>query len=456
MSKEYSDPTPIESRDQLVAAIEGGGKPKAEWRVGTEHEKFGFRLKDFTPIPYEGQGGVRQLLDAMEGLLGWHPVMEGDHPIGLTDPTGRAAISLEPGGQFELSGAPLETIHQTCRELNAHLAQLRQVDDPLGVGFLGHGFAPTWSRAEAPVMPKARYGIMSRYMQKVGTLGLDMMFRTCTVQANLDFADEADMRRKMRVGMALQPVVTALFANSPFTEGKPNGFVSFRSEIWKHTDPARTGILPFVFESGFGFEAYVDWALGVPLYFVKRDDRYIDVAGASFRDLIHGKLPQLPGVRATVADWHNHLGTLFPEVRLKRFIEMRGADGGPWRSLCALPALWGGLLYDSGTLDEAEAMIANWPTAEILKFRADVPKAGLRGTIAGRPVLDIARDVVGLARKGLRARARLGSTGRDESIYLDTLVETVERGETPAERLLARYHDSWNGDVHELFRRYAY
>jgi glutamate--cysteine ligase len=456
MARDVSDPTPIATRDELGAALESGSKPRAEWRVGTEHEKFGFHVEDYSPVPYEGPRGIRHLLETMEGLLGWAPIMDAGRPIGLVDPIGSAAISLEPGGQFELSGAPLETIHQTARELNAHLAQLREAADPLGIGFLGHGFSPLWSRAEVPVMPKSRYGIMSKYMPKVGTLGLDMMFRTCTVQANLDFSDEADMRRKMRVAMALQPIATALFANSPFSEGKPNGFLSYRAEIWRDTDVARTGILPFVFEEGFGFERYVDWALDVPMYFVKRGATYHDVAGASFRDLMAGRLARLPGERATIADWHNHLSTLFPEVRLKKYLEMRGADGGPWSWLCALPALWVGLLYDADVLGAADDLVKEWSLADIAGLRAAVPRQALRAPIAGRTALEVARQVVDLSREGLRRRNHRSPMGTDETIYLAAVEETVITGVTPAERLLRRYRDAWGGDIRQLFRRYAY
>ncbi|MCW5695196.1 MAG: glutamate--cysteine ligase [Bauldia sp.] len=456
MARDVFDATPIESRDQLVATLEAGGKPKSAWRVGTEHEKFGFRKADLSPVPYDGPRGIRQLLETMEGLLGWRRVEDSGRLIGLLDPVGGGAISLEPGGQFELSGAPLETIHQTGRELNAHLAQLRECAEPLGIGFLGIGFSPKWSLAETPVMPKSRYAIMSRYMPKVGTLGLDMMFRTCTVQANLDFADEADMRVKMRVGMALQPVVTALFANSPFREGKPSGFQSYRSHIWLNTDPHRTGILPFVFDEGFGFERYVDWALDVPLYFVKRGDTYHDTAGASFRDLMAGRLPQLPGERAMMSDWENHLTTLFPEVRLKRFLEMRGADAGPWRRICAVPALWVGLLYDSDVLDAADRLVREWTVEEILEMRRAVPVTALRTPFRGGTLLEIARTIVGLARTGLSRRMRLNEIGADETIYIEALEETVADGETPAERLLEKYRGWWKEDVGPLFRRYAY
>jgi glutamate--cysteine ligase len=456
MAADPPDETPIESRDQLVAVLESGSKPRDQWRVGTEHEKFGFHTDDFSPVAYEGPHGIRQLMDAMAGLLGWQEVLEDGKPIGLIDPLGQGAISLEPGGQFELSGAPLETVHQTCRELNAHLAQLRQCADVLGIAFLGAGFSPKWTLAETPIMPKGRYKIMRTYMPKVGTNGLDMMFRTCTVQANLDFGGEADMRTKMRVATALQPIATAIFANSPFTEGKPNGYQSYRSEVWRHTDPSRTGILPFVFDEGFGFDTYVDWALDVPMYFVKRDGRYVDVAGESFRDFIDGKLAALPGERATISDWNSHLTTMFPEVRLKRFMEVRGADAGPWRRVCALPAFWVGLLYEPDILAAALDLVRDWDARFVVDLRDRVPKSGLATTVGDETVLDIARRVVDLASEGLRRRGNFGASGADERIYIRALEETVQRGESPADRLLAEYRDEWHGDITELFRRYAY
>lgn len=456
MARDASDATPIESRDQLVERLTSGGKPKAAWRVGTEHEKFGFYRADHSPIPYEGERGIRRLLEAMEGLLGWHPIMDGANITGLTDPTGQGAISLEPGGQFELSGAPLETIHQTCREVNGHLAQVRECAAPLGIGFLGLGFSPKWTRKETPVMPKSRYAIMARYMPKVGGKGLDMMFRTCTIQANLDFEDEPDMVRKMRVGLALQPVVTAIFANSPFTEGKTNGFQSFRSEIWLDTDRNRTGMLPFAFEDGFGFERYVDWALDVPMYFVKRGATYHDVAGASFRDLLHGKLDQLPGEHATMSDWDNHLSTLFPEVRLKRYLEMRGADGGSGSLIAAVPALWVGLMYDSLALDGALQIIQDWTTEEREALRNAIPITALETPFRNRTVRDIAAEVVALARAGLARRANLNGEGMDETIYLSSLEEIVASGKTPADRLLDEYESDWHGDIDQIFERHAY
>jgi glutamate--cysteine ligase len=456
MARDQIDMTPIETRDQLVAWLAAGCKPKAQFRIGTEHEKFSFAIGRHEPIPYAGPRGVRTLLDGMQMLLGWEPIMEEGNIIGLLDVTGGGAISLEPGGQFELSGAPVETVHQMCRELRAHLAQVREVAEPLGIGFLGLGMTPKWTRAEVPVMPKGRYRIMTAYMPKVGTLGLDMMYRTCTVQTNLDFFSEADMVKKLRVSLALQPVATALFANSPFTEGKPNGFLSFRSEIWRHTDPDRTGMLPWAFEPGMGFERWADYALDVPMYFVKRGDRYIDVAGQSFRDLLAGKLAALPGERATISDWANHLSTIFPEVRLKRYLEMRGADSGPADRLPALPAYWVGLLYDDAALDAAWELVKNWTAEERQKLRDDVPKLGFKAEIRGRTLRDLAQETLTLARGGLTRRNRKGRDGRDETQYLAPLEQSVERGITLAEELLQKFRGPWGGSIEPVFTEYAY
>jgi glutamate--cysteine ligase len=456
MARDQVDLTPIERRDDLVSWLAEGAKAKSQFRIGTEHEKFVFTLDGHHPVPYEGKRGIRAVLEGMEHLLGWQPIMEGPNPIGLFDVTGGGAISLEPGGQFELSGAQLRTVHQTSSELMAHLAQVREVAQPLRIGFLGLGMTPTWTRAEMPKMPKGRYKIMTSYMPKVGTRGLDMMYRTCTVQTNLDFASEADMVKKLRVSIALQPVATALFANSPFTEGKPNGFLSFRSEIWRDTDNARAGMLPWVFEPGMGFERWVDYALDVPMYFVKHGDDYVDASGQSFRDLLAGELPAMPGARATISDWANHISTIFPEVRLKRYLEMRGADSGSLPNLLALPALWVGVLYDDVSLDAAWDLVKPWTAEERQKLRDDVPKLGLAAKIAGRTAFEIAAEFLKLARAGLERRKRLDAGGQDETRYLDVLDDRVARGTTPAQELLEKYYGAWGGSVEPIYADEAY
>ena len=456
MARDQSDPTPISSKAELIDWISAGEKPESAFRLGTEHEKFPFYLKDHTPVPYEGQRGIRALLDGMQGLLGWEPIMEGDHPIGLADVTGGGAISLEPGGQFELSGAPVETLHETCSELRAHLAQVKQVAAPLGIGIMGLGHSPLWTREQTPVMPKGRYAIMKAYMPKVGTRGLDMMFRTCTVQVNLDFSSEADMVRKLRVSLALQPLATALFASSPFTEGKLNGFKSMRSEIWRDTDNNRAGMLHFAFDAGMSYEAYVDWALDVPMYFVKRGDTYNDVSGASFRDLLTGNLKQMPGTHATISDWANHMSTLFPEVRLKRYLEMRGADAGPSDMLVAQSAFWVGLLYDRNALDAAWDLVKGWTTAERQQLRDDVPRLGLDAVIGGRSLAEIGREVLRLARAGLQARARHDSHGRDETHFLEPVEAIAASGKTLADIMIGKFKGEWHGSVEPVFSDMAY
>ena len=456
MARDTIDTTPIGSRDELVAWIEKGNKPPERFRLGTEHEKFGFYRADHSPVPYAGPRGIRALLEGMEGLLGWEPILDGENIIGLADVTGGGAISLEPGGQFELSGAPVETLHQTWTETHAHFAQVKQVADPLGINFLGLGMSPKWTRAETPVMPKSRYGIMTRYMPKVGNLGLDMMYRTCTVQVNLDFASEADMVKKLRVSLAWQPIATAIFANSPFTEGRLNGFQSFRSAVWLDTDGDRTGMLPFAFEDGMGFERYVDYALDVPLYFVKRGDTYHDVAGGSFRALMEGKLNTLPGERAILSDWVNHVGTIFPEVRLKRYLEMRGADSGPLSRIVALPALFTGLLYDNDVLDAAWDLVKGWSAEQRWALRRDVPVQGFATEIAGRRVGELAKEMVALAREGLRRRDRLDMHGYDETRYLDPIQALVDEGKSAAEVLIERFKGPWGGSVDPVFDEQAY
>jgi glutamate--cysteine ligase len=456
MARDELNMTPIETREQLIAWFEAGIKPKSQFRIGTEHEKFVFTLEGHRPVPYDGQRSIRALLQGMQHLLGWEPIVEHGNIIGLFDITGGGAISLEPGGQFELSGAPLATVHQTCSELMAHLAQIKEIARPLQIGFLGIGMAPSWTRSDMPLMPKGRYRIMTAYMPKVGGHGLDMMYRTCTVQTNLDFCSEVDMVKKLRVGLALQPIATAIFANSPFTEGKPNGYLSYRSEIWRDTDADRSGMLPWAFEPGMGFERYVDYALDVPMYFVKRGDAYVDVAGQSFRHLMQGKLASLPGECATMSDWVNHVSTIFPEVRLKRFLEMRGADSGPWRRLPALPAYWVGILYDDDALEAAWNIVQHWTAEQRQKLRDDVPKLGFGASIAGQQVLHLAKTTLDLADRGLARRKHLDQSGQDERRHLAPVREYISRGVTPAQELLEKYHGAWNSRVEPLFEEYAY
>ncbi|HAJ45347.1 MAG TPA: glutamate--cysteine ligase [Alphaproteobacteria bacterium] len=444
---------PIGSRDDLVAYLADGSKPREAWRIGTEHEKFGYDLKTLKPLPYEGRPGIKAMLEGLK-RFGWEPVMEGPYIIGLKQ--GGAAISLEPGGQFELSGAPLRSLHETCAEVNTHLDQVKEVAGEMGAGFLGMGFAPMQTLAETPVMPKGRYGIMRNYMPKVGSMGLEMMFRTCTIQVNLDFASEADMVKKMRVGLALQPVATAMFAASPFREGKPNGFLSYRSHIWTDTDNARSGMLPFAFEDGMGFERYVDYALDVPMYFVYRDGVYHDVAGRSFRDFMARKIEAVKQFEPTMADWADHLTTIFPEVRLKKFLEMRGADGGLWRRLCALPALWVGIYYDQVALDAAWDLVKDWTDEDRWALRHAVPKLALRTPIRGRSVRDYAHEMLEISQSGLRRRAQTDSVGGTEEGFLQPLQQIVRDGRTRAEELLSKYHGEWNRDLSRLYAEFSY
>jgi glutamate--cysteine ligase len=445
--------TPITHRDQLVEVLASGEKPKSDWRIGTEHEKFGFRLDDLHAPTFEGERGIEALLTGLT-RFGWEAVQEHGHTIALLQDG--ASVTLEPAGQLELSGAPLETVHQTCAEVGSHLRDVKTVADELGLGFLGMGFQPKWRRDQMPWMPKGRYKIMREYMPKVGSLGLDMMTRTCTVQVNLDYSSEADMVKKFRVSLALQPIATALFADSPFTEGKPNGFLSYRSHIWTDTDADRTGMLDFVFEDGFGYERYVDYLLDVPMYFSYRDSEYVNASGQSFRDFMAGKLPALPGVLPNLRDWSDHMTTAFPEVRLKKFLEMRGADSGPWNRICALPAFWVGLLYDDAALDAAWDLVKDFSMAERNALRDGVPKLALKVPFRNGTLRDLAREAVKISAAGLRRRAALNSDGVDESRFLDTLIEIVESGETAAERKLALYHGKWQGDIDHVFREFAY
>ena len=457
MARDTTDFHPIERVDELVSYLAAGCKPKDKWRIGTEHEKFPFYVDGNRPVPYGGERGIKALLEGMQRLLGWEPIVDAGHIIGLVEPTGQGAISLEPGGQFELSGAPVETIHQTCRESNAHLAQLREVAEPLGIRFLGLGGSPKWTLAETPRMPKSRYDIMTAYMPKVGGQGLDMMYRTCTIQVNLDFSSEADMRRKMQVSLKLQPLATALFSNSPFTEGRPNGMQSWRADIWRDTDNRRSGIPEFCFSADFGFADYVEWALDVPMYFIIREGRYFDATHVTFRQFMAGALRnEVSDGMPTIGDWANHLSTLFPDVRLKRFLEMRGADGGPWRRICALPAFWVGLLYDEAALDAAEALTRDWSFAEVVAMRDAVPTQALATRFRNATLREIAREALEISRRGLAARGRLNREGSDETGYLAPLDEVVARGTTSAQEMLTAWRTRWGGSIEPVFLEYAY
>ena len=444
----------IESRADIIGVFAQGEKPKERWRIGTEHEKFVYALGDHHAPSYEEKGGIHALMIGLT-KFGWEPIYEGENIIALSGPDG--AVSLEPAGQFELSGAPLDNLHQTCAEADRHLAQVREIGDRLGMGFLGLGFWPDKTREELPIMPKGRYEIMRRHMPRVGSLGLDMMLRTCTIQTNLDYSSEADMVKKFRVSLALQPLATALFANSPFKEGKPNGFLSYRSHIWTDTDPHRTGMLPFVYDEGFGYERYADYMLNVPMYFVFRDGGYIDAAGLDFRDFLDGTLSVLPGERPRIADWVDHLSTAFPEVRLKSFLEMRGADGGPRANICALPAFWVGLLYDDNALDAAWDEVKHWTIEDHQRIRDDVPRLalGARGP-RGRTLQELGKRILDIAHAGLSGRRRLNAAGDDETGFLAPLHEIVASGKVPAQRLLDLYEGEWAGDLDRVYAAMRY
>ena len=456
MSIPQSGSGPIESFDQLANLLEQGNKPKDDWRIGTEHEKFGYCKDTLTALPYEGERSIQSILQGLRDQFSWAPVEEGGYLIGLTKDG--ANVSLEPGGALELSGAPLETIHETCDEVNLHLREVKEIADKIGVGFIGLGAAPIWKNEDVGLMPKGRYQLMDAYMGKVGTMGRTMMRRTCTVQVNLDFASEADMVQKFRVALALQPVATALFANSPFFEGKVNGHKSWRARVWRDLDDDRTGMLPFVFEDGMGFQRYVDYALDVPMYFVYRDGKYINALGQSFRDFLKGQLPALPGEMPMLSDWADHLTTIFPEVRIKQFMEMRGADGGPWRRLCALPAFWVGLLYDQSSLDAAWDLVKDMDAETRDTFRIASSVDGLQAEVGGIKMMDLARQAVEISNLGLAARARSGAGGLvpDETHFLNALQDSLESGQAPADELLERYHGDWEGDLTRIYDEYSY
>ncbi len=457
MARDTTDNRPIENHSELVEWLSIGSKPKSEWRIGTEHEKFGFCSKEFKPVPYEGANGIKAILLAMKEKLGWEAIEDGGNIIGLYNEKGGGAISLEPGGQFELSGAPVETIHQTCRESNQHLKEVKEISQEMGIGFLGIGASPVWTFEETPMMPKSRYNIMKSYMPKVGSQGHDMMFRTTTIQVNLDFSDERDMVRKLQVSLKLQSMASALFANSPFTHGKPNGMLSWRSDIWRDVDNQRGGYHPFMLNDDFSFKKYANWALDVPMYFIIRDGKYIDCTHITFRQFMDGALKgEISDPVANIGDWGNHMSTVFPDVRLKRFLEMRGADGGPWQDICALPAFWVGLLYSEDALSAAEELVKDWTPEMVGNLRDEVPAKALKAEINGRPLIEYAKEALAISSQGLVERSRFNFENLDESIFLIPLQETVELGKTPAERMLDKYYKEWNEDISKVFTEYAY
>jgi glutamate--cysteine ligase len=446
-----ADLTPITGPRALADYLAEGCKPASAFRIGTEHEKFGFTPHDLQPPAYE-PNGIRAVLEGLT-RFDWSPINDQGRPIGLKGQnrwTG-ASVSLEPAGQLELSGGPVATLHETRAEFSAHFAEVAEVARPLGLGFAPLGFHPTMPRAQMPWMPKSRYAIMRRYMPLKGQRGLDMMLRTCTVQVNLDFASEADMVKKLRVSMALQPLATALFANSPFYEGKPNGLLSNRAQVWTDVDADRTGMLPLVFEDGFGFERYVAWLLDVPMYFVQRDGSFIDVAGASFRAFMAGRLPALDGIAATVGDFADHVTTAFTDVRLKRFLEMRGADAGSPAMMLAQSAFWVGLLYDDAALDAAYALVRERPWTDYIALRPLVPRSGINTPWRGGTLRDLARSAVSIAQDGLRARDRRDAAGVSEAAYLEPLADIAAGAPTQAEHWLDRYANAWANDASRIF-----
>ena len=456
MSSPQSGGGPIERHEQMVEYLASGCKPKSDWRIGTEHEKFGYCKDTLTPLPYSGERSILAVLEGLRDRFGWTAIEENGNLIGLEKDG--ANVSLEPGGQLELSGATLSNIHETCDEVNAHLKEVKSIADELNVGFIGLGAAPTWRHDDMPMMPKGRYKLMTDYMDRVGSMGKYMMYRTACVQVNLDFSSEPDMVQKMRVALALQPVAVALFANSPFFDGKVNGHKSWRSRVWRDLDADRTGMLPFVFEDGFGFEAWVDYALDVPMYFVYRDGKYINALGQSFRDFLKGELPALPGETPTLSDWADHLTTIFPEARVKKFIEMRGADGGQWRRLCALPAFWVGICYDQSALDAAWDLAKKWDAETREAWRVAASVSGFDAVVNGQKMLDVAKELVSISDYGLKQRAMKGAQGLipDETHFLDALKDSLETGKTPADELLDLYNGPWGQDQHRIFEEFSY
>ena len=435
----------------LIKWFEAGCKPKNLFRIGTEHEKFVYKLNSLKPVSYNEPSGIKNILKSLV-RFGWVEVSESGNIIALRKDN--QSITLEPGGQLELSGAPLENIHQTCSEVNEHLKQVKIIGNELNIGFLGVGARLEGKLSSDLWMPKPRYKIMKDYMPLVGNLGLEMMADTCTVQANLDYSSEQDMRRKLKTSFILQPIVTALFASSPIEKMKPSKYITRRAAIWFDVDKDRCGTPKFIFDENLSFESWVDYALKVPMYFIKRNGQYINCAGASFEKFMLGKLEQLSNEKPTILDWEDHLSTIFTEIRLKQYIEFRGADAGPWKSLCALPALWVGLLYDSESLNEAESLAKSWSFDMYKKAYEEVPVKGLDLIINKRSINDHAKDLIAISKRGLKKRNFLDGTGNDESGYLNQLEEITHTGNSQAKKMLSMWNN--NEPLKSIYDHYSY
>ena len=443
-------------KNDLIDWFVSGEKPREDWKIGTEHEKFVFHEDSFKRVGYFGKSGISELLNKLAEKNKWEKILENNNTIALRDHTG-ASISLEPGGQLELSGKPLENLHQTCKETGLHLKMMKDVMSELGLSMIGLGYDPKWSRSDQNWMPKGRYEIMKNYMPKVGNLGLDMMLRTCTIQVNLDYFSEQDMVQKFQISLALQSVATALFANSPFIEGQASGYLSSRAMVWTDTDPDRTGVPGIVFDPNFGYEAWLNYILQVPMYFIYREGKYIDVSGQSFKDFMDGKLIGFEGQYPTIKDWEDHITVAFPEVRLKQYLEMRGADGGPWNIICALPALWVGLLYDDQSQSEAFDLAKPLMDVGMLEEgRISAAKLGLGGKIGENSIEYLATEMLKISSSGLSRRNKLDKKGIDERQFLDPLFHILQNKETGAEKLLKNYNNSWSKDINKIFTESSY
>ena len=433
------------NKNLLVKIFSEGCKEKIKWKIGTEHEKFGFKKKSLEPINFQD---IQQIFLKLSNKYNWEKVFEDSNLIALKK--NNASITLEPGGQIELSGAPMKNLFETCKEVNQHQSELDDICKSMEIDFLGMGLLPKWKLNKIKLMPKKRYKIMSEYMPQVGSKGLDMMFRTATIQANYDFSSESDMVKKMRVSQSLQPIIIALYANSPFVDGKITNYKSFRSFIWTKTDKKRCGILPFIYDNSFSFERYVDYLLDIPMYFIIRDNEYINMTKYTFRNFLEKKV--LKKIEPNLEDWKIHLTTVFPEVRLKTFIELRGADGGPWSRVCALPAFWTGILYDKKNLNEIWTKISHWDYSGIVNFYENVRRDGLNTfTPDGEKLSDFTKTILNQSGEGL-VRRNIKTDRGNESIFLEPLKKILESGKSPAEMWKKLFFSEWKNDIDMLYK----